>query len=79
MYLNQGELIFPAERYGAFEPQGVSVVVPLARAKIHNKWCSKYEVVHSIKKSVEPILDYRLICHLHSSTYIVPECKWQIN
>ena len=45
MYQNQGELNFPAERYGAFEPQGVSVVASQARAKIHNKWCSKYEVV----------------------------------
>jgi hypothetical protein len=33
MYQNQSELIFPAERFGAFEPQGVSVVAPLARAK----------------------------------------------
>ena len=71
MYLNQGELIFPAERYRAFEPQGVSVVAPLARAKIHNIWCSKYEVVHSKKECVESILHYRLICHLHSGTYIV--------
>ena len=30
------QLIFPAERYGVFEPQGVSVVATLARAKIHN-------------------------------------------
>ena len=47
IYQNQSELIFPAERYmERLNPKGyISVAAPLAREKIHNKWCSKYEVV----------------------------------
>ena len=49
IYENQSELIFPAERYGAFEPQGVYI----GRCTMHwqeqksiiNGVYSKYEVV----------------------------------